>query len=133
MRPLYIQLLHSELIISIVGQPILAAGRLSSRPWRSGGLKPTPPGRIDTFWWRGLQPAKRAGCQPAYFAAAATGISRYDIEESGPETVRKLGPAASPAGTVTLSFGLGRGQFATAVLREMMEFPADMPLEGDVE
>jgi tRNA(Glu) U13 pseudouridine synthase TruD len=37
------------------------------------------------------------------------------------------------AGTVTLSFGLGRGQFATAVLREMMEFPADMPLEGDVE
>jgi tRNA pseudouridine13 synthase len=37
------------------------------------------------------------------------------------------------AGTVTLSFGLGRGQFATSVLREIMEFPADMPLEGDVE
>jgi tRNA pseudouridine13 synthase len=35
------------------------------------------------------------------------------------------------AGTVTLSFGLGRGQFATAVLREIMEFPVDTPLEGD--
>jgi tRNA pseudouridine13 synthase len=39
----------------------------------------------------------------------------------------------SDAGTVVLSFGLGRGQFATAVLREIMEFPADLPLEGDVE
>ena len=37
------------------------------------------------------------------------------------------------AGTVTLSFGLGRGQFATAVLREIMEFPLDTPLEGDGE
>jgi tRNA pseudouridine13 synthase len=39
----------------------------------------------------------------------------------------------SGAGTVTLSFALGRGQFATAVLREIMEFPADTPLEGDGE
>jgi tRNA(Glu) U13 pseudouridine synthase TruD len=39
----------------------------------------------------------------------------------------------SEAGTVTLSFGLGRGQFATAVLREIMEFPVDTPLEGDNE
>ena len=47
-------------------------------------------------------------------------------------TVRDL-KVESEAGTVTLSFGLGRGQFATAVLREIMEFPVDTPLEGDSE
>ena len=36
-------------------------------------------------------------------------------------------------GTVTLSFGLSRGQFATAVLREIMDFSVDTPLEGDSE
>ncbi|HEX4152829.1 MAG TPA: tRNA pseudouridine(13) synthase TruD [Steroidobacteraceae bacterium] len=47
-------------------------------------------------------------------------------------TVRDLMVEAEAA-TVTLSFGLGRGQFATAVLREIMEFGTDTPLEGDTE
>ncbi len=37
------------------------------------------------------------------------------------------------AGTVTLIFGLGRGQFATAVLREVMEFGTEIALEGDTD
>jgi tRNA(Glu) U13 pseudouridine synthase TruD len=37
------------------------------------------------------------------------------------------------AGTLTLSFSLGRGQFATAVLREICEFGAEAPLESDAD
>jgi tRNA pseudouridine13 synthase len=35
------------------------------------------------------------------------------------------------AGTLTLSFGLGRGQFATAVLREICEFSGEPLLDSD--
>lgn len=37
------------------------------------------------------------------------------------------------AGTVTLSFGLGRGQFATAVLREICEFSSEPLLDSDLD
>jgi tRNA(Glu) U13 pseudouridine synthase TruD len=35
------------------------------------------------------------------------------------------------ANTLTLSFLLGRGQFATAVLRELCEFDGMPPLDAD--
>jgi tRNA pseudouridine13 synthase len=37
------------------------------------------------------------------------------------------------AGTLTLSFGLGRGQFATAVLREICEFSGEPLLDSDLD
>jgi len=94
MRPLYIQLLHSELILLWWG----------SQSWLQAGF-PAGLGRAA---------CPRQVANPPYFAgplncvgvptvAAATGIKRYDMEVSEPEMVRKLGPAVSPAGTVTLS------------------------------
>ena len=46
--------------------------------------------------------------------------------------VRDLSVEAD-AGTLTLSFSLGRGQFATAVLREICEFGDEPLLDSDVE
>ena len=45
-------------------------------------------------------------------------------------SVRELSVEAD-AGTITLSFLLGRGQFATAVLREICELGASLPLDAD--
>jgi tRNA pseudouridine13 synthase len=45
-------------------------------------------------------------------------------------SVRELTVEAD-AGTITLSFRLGRGQFATAVLREICELGSNLPLDAD--
>ena len=45
-------------------------------------------------------------------------------------SVRELSVEAD-AGTITLSFLLGRGQFATAVLREICELGSSLPLDAD--
>ncbi|MGC1386464.1 MAG: tRNA pseudouridine(13) synthase TruD [Steroidobacteraceae bacterium] len=44
--------------------------------------------------------------------------------------VRELSVEAD-AQTLTLSFSLGRGQYATAVLREICDFDAEPPFESD--
>lgn len=46
--------------------------------------------------------------------------------------VRELSVEAD-AQTLTLSFSLGRGQFATAVLREIFDFGAEPPFESDAD
>jgi tRNA pseudouridine13 synthase len=51
------------------------------------------------------------------------------VEEGGAEADR----AKADSGTVTLSFMLGRGQFATAVLREICELGSAAELESDDE
>jgi tRNA pseudouridine13 synthase len=92
------------------------------------------------LWGRGEPKSERATLDTELEVAGEFGGLAELLQTAGLDqerralrcAVRDLGLEAD-AGTVTLSFGLGRGQFATAVLREIMEFPADTPLEGDGE
>jgi len=104
--------------------------------------------RVDSFdihpsgplWGRGEPQTQRATLDTELavareFAGVAALLQAAGLDQER----RSLRCAArdlrmeAEAGTVTLSFGLGRGQFATAVLREIMEFAVDTPLEGDSE
>ena len=92
------------------------------------------------LWGQG-EPKSQGGTRDAELAVARELAGPAELlQNAGLEqerralrcSVRDLTVEAEAA-TVTLSFSLGRGQFATAVLREIMEFAADIPLEGDAE
>jgi tRNA pseudouridine13 synthase len=92
------------------------------------------------LWGRGEPQTQRATLDTELEVAREFGAVAALLQTAGMDQerralrcrVRDLEMEAE-GGTVTLSFGLGRGQFATAVLREIMDFPADTPLEGDSE
>ncbi len=92
------------------------------------------------LWGRGEPQTQRATLDTELDVAREFGGVAALLQTAGLDQERRALRCAvrdlkmeSEAGTVTLSFGLGRGQFATAVLREIMEFPLDTPLEGDGE
>jgi tRNA pseudouridine13 synthase len=104
--------------------------------------------RLQTFdihpsgplWGRGEPETRGATLDTELDVARELGGVGALLEAAGMDQERRALRCAvrdleieAEAGTVTLSFGLGRGQFATAVLRELMEFPLDTPLEGDGE
>jgi tRNA pseudouridine13 synthase len=105
------------------------------RRLRSFDIHPSGP-----LWGRGEPESQRGTLDGELEVARELGGPAGLLETAGLQqerralrcTVRDLRVEAD-AGTVTLSFGLGRGQFATAVLREIMDFGTDVPLEGDTD
>jgi tRNA pseudouridine13 synthase len=104
--------------------------------------------RVESFdihpsgplWGRGEPQSQRATLDTELEVAREFGGVAALLQAAGLDQERRPLRCAvrdlqigAEAGTVTLSFGLGRGQFATAVLREIMEFSVDTPLEGDSE
>jgi tRNA pseudouridine13 synthase len=92
------------------------------------------------LWGRGEPQTQRATLDTELDVARELGSVAGLLQTAGLDQERRALRCAvrdlkmeAEAGTVTLSFGLGRGQFATAVLREIMEFDTDTPLEGDSE
>jgi tRNA pseudouridine13 synthase len=92
------------------------------------------------LWGRGDPQTQRATLDTELEVAREFGGVAALLQAAGLDQERRALRCAvrdleteAEAGTVTLSFGLGRGQFATAVLREIMEFGLDTPLEGDSE
>jgi tRNA pseudouridine13 synthase len=104
--------------------------------------------RLDTFdihptgplWGRG-EPGTLGQCLAIELAAAHEFKTVAELlEEEGLSqerralrcAVRELDVEAD-AGALTLSFSLNRGQFATAVLREICDFSAEPALESDMD
>lgn len=90
------------------------------------------------LWGLGDPPSQRSVRESELEVARELAGPAALLQEAGMEqerrplrcAVRDLGVEAE-AGIVTLSFRLGRGQFATAVLREVMQLPTDAEFEGD--